>query len=211
MPNADILRRSTAGFRRRRMIRFFDVMQPRPGEPILDVGGSPELWQEVGYTGPIIYLNIAPPGDGLVIPDGSSYVIGDARRLPFASGEFPVVFSNSVIEHVGDHADQERFAAEVQRVGRRYWVQTPNRQFPFEPHVNFPAFQWLPNRAARAVVANWPLSYHRRDGLSKEEAWAAVEKTRFVSVPEMRRLFPEAEIWRERIAMLTKSIVAYRT
>lgn len=192
------------------MLRLLEYLKPAPGEPILDVGGSPEIWQEIGYTGRIVFLNIVPPDDRLVLPAGCTYIQGDGRILPFESGGFSIVFSNSVIEHVGTWEDQVQFASEIQRVGRRYWVQTPNRRFPLEPHVNFPAFQWLPDRLAHAVVASWPLSYHRRDGLTTDEAWAAVQHTRLVTISEMRRLFPEAEIWRERAMTLTKSIVAYR-
>lgn len=210
MPAADTLRRSSRGFRRRRMIKFLELLKPREGEPMLDVGGNPELWQEVGYEGPIVFLNIVPPDNRVSLPPGCTYIQGDGRSLPFGSGEFSVVFSNSVIEHVGDWEDQQRFASEIQRVGQRYWVQTPNRRFPLEPHMNFPAFQWLPEAVARVVVASWPLSYHWRDGLSSEEAWQAVQRTRLVTVSEMRRLFPQAAIWRERALTLTKSIVAYR-
>ena len=192
------------------MTRFLELLKPVDGEPILDVGGSPGLWQEAGYDGPVVFLNVFPAGETPTLPPGCTYVRGDGRELPFESGQFAIVFSNSVIEHVGDWTDQERFAQEIQRVGRRYWVQTPNRQFPLEPHLNFPGYQWLPDRLARAVVANWPLSYHRRDGLSPEQAWEAVRGTRLITTAEMRRLFPTATIWRERVLALTKSFVAYR-
>jgi SAM-dependent methyltransferase len=193
------------------MLRFLELLAPPAGEPILDVGGSPEIWQEVGYDGPIVFLNIVPPDERTVLPPGCTFIQGDGRTLPFETGEFAVVFSNSVIEHVGTWEDQFRFAAEIQRVGRQFWVQTPNRRFPLEPHMNFPAFQWLPAPIAKAVVAMWPLSYHRRDGLSTQDAWEAVRNTRLVTVAEMRRLFPSATIWHERVLGLTKSVVAYRT
>lgn len=211
MPTAaDMLRRSSRGFRRRRMIRFLELFKPQAKEPILDVGGSPELWQGTGYEGPIVFLNIDPPYEGQSLPPGCTHVRGDGRHLPFGSDEFSIVFSNSVIEHVGDLEDQERFASEIQRVAKRFWVQTPNRMFPLEPHMNFPAFQWLPETAARAVVSRWPFSFYRRDGLIKEEAWEAVQQTRLLTVSEMRRLFPEATVWRERALTLTKSIVVYQ-
>src|SRR5437773_7652080 len=36
------------------------------------------------------------------------------------------------IEHVGDAERQRRFANEIARVGRAYWVETPNRWFPVD-------------------------------------------------------------------------------
>jgi hypothetical protein len=192
------------------MMRFLSVLQPEPGEPILDVGGTPTLWTEIGYAGPIVYVNILPRDRMPPIPAGSLFVQADGCDLPFGHHEFPIVFSNSVIEHVGAWKAQQRCASEICRVGRHYWVQTPNRRFPIEPHVNFPFFQWLPALIARRLATSWPLSFHRRDGLSPDEAWRALEQTRLLTVANMRDLFPDAAIWRETVLGLTKSIVAMR-
>ena len=62
---------------------------------------------------------------------GFTFVSGDGCQLPFADQSFEIVFSNSVIEHVGTPAQQRRFADEVRRVGKRYWVQTPTAGFPW--------------------------------------------------------------------------------
>ncbi len=210
-PTATTLRQSSTGFRRRRMLLFLELFRPDGRKPILDVGGNPELWREVGYEGPITFLNIFPEAPWGALAPGCSYIQGDGCCLPFDTAAFPIVFSNSVIEHVGEIGDQRRFAAEIARTGQRFWVQTPDRLFPIEPHMNFPAFQWLPDPVAHAVVATWPLSFHKRDGLSTEDAWDAVEHTHLLDVSDMRRLFPGAVIWRERAFGLTKSVVAYRT
>ncbi len=149
----------------RRMRLFIELLHPEANEPILDVGGDPELWREAA-TRP--HRHPQPHGPGRLRRAAARMLLraGDGRRLPFPSNEFPIVFSNSVLEHVGDLADQRCFASEIRRVGRRFWVQTPNRRFPIEPHLNFPAFQWLPRPLAHEVIAHWPLSYHRRDGLT---------------------------------------------
>ena len=73
---------------------------------------------------------------------------GDACALPFADGSFDVVFSNAVIEHVGDIDRQRLFVAEALRVGRRVFLTTPNRWFPIEVHTRLPLVHWLPERAA---------------------------------------------------------------
>ncbi len=71
----------------------------------------------------------------------------DGTQLPFGDREFDIAFSNSVIEHVPPEL-QAAFAAEVSRVADRYFVQTPNRYFPIEPHYQLPLFQFLPRQAA---------------------------------------------------------------
>lgn len=62
-------------------------------------------------------------------------VIADGRALPFADGALDLVFSNAVIEHVGDAADQRSFVAEHERVGARWVMTTPNRWCPIESHT----------------------------------------------------------------------------
>ena len=75
------------------------------------------------------------------------YVQGDACALPFPDGAFDVVFSNAVIEHVGDRERQRLLVSEALRVGRRVFVTTPNRRFPIEVHTRLPLVHWLPDRA----------------------------------------------------------------
>ncbi len=60
-------------------------------------------------------------------------------------GEFDIVFSNAVIEHVGDRERQRLFVAEALRVGRRVFITTPNRGFPVELHTRLPFVHWLPD------------------------------------------------------------------
>jgi hypothetical protein len=120
--------------------------------------------------------------------------------LPFADGEFDIAFSNSVIEHVP--ADRQRaFAAEVQRVAKRYFIQTPNRYFPIEPHYQVPFFQFLPERARRALNRRFTLGWQGKGH------W---EEITLLSAKDMKRLFPDAKIKRERLLGLTKSLMAVR-
>jgi SAM-dependent methyltransferase len=78
------------------------------------------------------------------------FVLADAtQRLPFADGEFDLAYSSSVIEHI-PRERRGAFAAELRRVARGWFVQTPAFSFPIEPHAVLPFAHWLPARARRA-------------------------------------------------------------
>lgn len=196
-------------FRRRRFDLFRGLLSrlPRPLR-LLDVGGTASVWKATGLAAEadveVTILNVEPVG-----PTSDRIVAhrGDARSMPeFDDGAFHVVFSNSVIEHVGDDADRRRMAREVRRVGRRYFVQTPNRYFPLEPHFLVPGFQFLPEEVQVALVSHFDVGqFRRRDA---REARELVRSVRLLDRRELQRLFPEAWIQEERIVGLTKSLMA---
>ncbi len=151
---------SLASKLRLRRNRWFADLIEGIGRPmsILDVGGRDVVWQTIGFAGdPTVHITLAN-----IEPTPTSYanirsVTADARDLnQFADDEFDVVYSNSVIEHVGDFEDMRRMANEIQRVGKRYFVQTPYRYFPIEPHFLFPFFQFLPRLCASDARALFP-------------------------------------------------------
>jgi hypothetical protein len=202
---------SLAGAYRRRRLELFARLiasVPRPLR-LLDVGGKSGFWERSGmdFEGVrFVILNL----DGADVDRGPyQHVIGDARDLrAFADGEFDVVFSNSVIEHVGPWSDQMRMASAIRRVGRRYFIQTPNRRFPIEAHSLFPFWQYLPLELRARLLQSFRLGWLARmpDRASARELAASI---RLLSRGDMRALFPEARIWDERVLGLTKSIVAY--
>ena len=207
----DNRRSLSARLRRKRFILFQRLLGrlPRPVR-ILDVGGTESFWQTMGLQDPalaqVLLLNIHPVKTSL--PNFRS-VRGDARDLsPFGEGEFDVVFSNSVIEHVGDFDDQRRMADEVRRVGRRYFVQTPNYYFPVEPHFVCPLFQFLPEAARARLVQHFALGTYERLP-ERARALEAVREFRLLSLGELKRLFPGATIYKEKWLGLTKSFVAF--
>jgi hypothetical protein len=63
------------------------------------------------------------------------YVVANGLNLPFVDPSFDLVYSNAVVEHVGDGLAQQRFISEHQRVGRFWVATTPNRWFPVESHT----------------------------------------------------------------------------
>lgn len=174
---------------------------------ILDVGGIPEFWTATGLFREgeiqVTVLNRDP-----VTPcDGIRALIGDARSMPqFSEDEFDLVFSNSVIEHVGSDEERRRMSAEVRRVGRRYFVQTPNRFFPIEPHFLVPFFQFLPEAVRISLLTHFDVGHFRRR--AEADAREMVRSIRLLSRSELRDLFPDASIYEERVMGFTKSLMA---
>jgi methyltransferase family protein len=196
-----------ARFRRRRFRWFAAQLGARPGDRILDVGGASATWAGSPFERSVTLLNVkdqpAPPGVTCIVGDGC-----DMSGL--RDGSFDVVFSNSVIEHVGDASRQKSFADEVRRVGRRYWVQTPYRHFPLEAHLLFPFFQYLPPRAQAEIARRWPYSHYRREGLPEAEMLSEVAALRLLDARQMRALFPDGRLIYERVALMPKSLIAFR-
>jgi SAM-dependent methyltransferase len=140
-------------------------------EPTLDVTGV-DLVARPGYPGPFVAADAA---------DG----------LPFADGSFDLAYCSSVIEHVAP-ARRPAFAAEVRRVARGWYVQTPAWSFPIEPHALLPFAHWLPPSVRRPY---WRLG-----------ATGAWEDVALLRRAELEALFGPARP--ERLGPLVKSWVA---
>lgn len=147
--------------RQRKLRLFLDEMQPTSETTVLDVGADELAFGEGGGCRTLNFFEELYPWPdritALGLHDGAGfrerypavrYVQGDACALPFADGEFEVVFSNAVIEHVGGRERQRRLVLEALRVGRRIFLTTPNRRFPVEVHTGLPFVHWLPDAVA---------------------------------------------------------------
>ena len=137
--------------------------------------------------------------------------VGDGRDLSrFKEKEFDIVFSNSVIEHLKTYKDQERMAKEVRRVGERYFVQTPNYYFPIEPHFLFPFFQFLLISFRVFLLSHFDLGWYKK-AVSHEQAVETANEIRLLKLREFKSLFPDADIYKEKLFGLTKSFIAYKS
>ena len=197
---------------RKKRFAFFSSLLSRLDRPvsILDIGGTETYWKTMNNMESdlqvfITLLNLSK--DDITLPNVLS-VIGDARDIQFEDGKFDVVFSNSVIEHVGQRTDQKKMADEIRRVGKRYFIQTPNKYFPIEPHFLFPFFQFLPVSLRVGLLKNFDLGWFKRTTES-EKAKEVVEGIRLLGKREFRELFPNARLYQEKILWMTKSFVAY--
>jgi hypothetical protein len=196
-------------FRRRRMKRFVDDFSVTRDTRVLDVGGNTFNWQFAGVRPRITFVNVAAQLFGRDPAATDRRVVADGCELPFGDQSYDIVFCNSVIEHLGSHANQQRMAREIERVGISYFVQTPNYWFPVEPHYLAPGVQFLP-RGARALAARWLTPWGWMERPSSAVARASVEEIQLLSRREMAALFPNGRIASETAFGLVKSIIAYR-
>ncbi len=146
-------------------------------------------------------------------------VIGESGRLPFPDGYFDIVFCSSVIEHVtlpkkevwkeysgrrfreASRRRQMQFAAEIRRLGRQFFVQTPYRHFPIEPHSWLPFVAWLPRWALLPVLRVSHVLWVTRP----VPDWYLLDRR------EMAETFADARLVEEKWLGLTKSLMAVKS
>jgi len=170
---------------------------------ILDLGGTPDYWRSAAPR-PLTVTLVNTDSSLNVDEDWMRLLVADASHPPLTE-RFDLVVSNSLLEHISMGSRQD-FADSVRRHSDRWWVQTPNRGFPLEPHWLFPFFQFLPVAVRVLLTRRWPLGH--RHARSRHEATLLVGEVNLLGKNELRRYFPESEIWVERAAGLPKSIVA---
>ena len=207
-------KRSVASHLRKQRFQLFANMLDSmpPVVNVLDVGGTQGYWEMVAKGSSLMdkvqvtLLNLQAME--ATLPNFTS-LVGDARAMPqFIDKQFDFVFSNSTIEHVRNFSDQKKIADEVIRVGKHYYVQTPNRYFPIEPHFVFPFFQFLPISIRVWLVQNYKLGWFPKI-TDYQKALTEVTGIRLMTKTEVDKLFPDAAIYEEKYFGLVKSFVAY--
>lgn len=202
----------SASFRKKRFTLFQDLLESvgRKSVTILDVGGREEFWEVMGFTDTphkILLLNL---WEVPVRHSNFTSIAGDARDLQgFSDQSIDLVFSNSVIEHLGTWANQQRMAEEIRRVGKRYFVQTPSFFFPIEPHFLCPFYHWLPLWLRIQLIRRFSLGHIKKQP-TPEAALTTLSEFRLLDKAEMRTLFPDAVVHSEKLVGLTKSYIAVK-
>jgi hypothetical protein len=193
-------------FRGSRMRRFVKLFGIRNDMHIIDVGGRKCNWTLIDKQPDVTITNIEFDS----YEDGRfHYVRTNGERLPYNDNSFAVCYSNSVIEHVGDAKARQQFAAEIRRVAPRYYVQTPYKWFFFDPHTVGAFVHWLPKRWQRRLI-RWCTPWGLIDRPSQEKVDALIAEIDLLTEAEMRALFPDAQIIKERFLGFTKSLIAVR-
>jgi hypothetical protein len=209
--------------RRNRARLFWRELAPTSEDRILDLGSEDgsHLAGIIPFRRNVTIADIDPEAveRGRALFGFRTAVLDESGSLPFADGEFDIVFCSSVIEHVtvdkqrlrdyrtqrefraAAFEHQRRFASEIERVGRRFFVQTPNKWFPIESHTWLPLpVVLLPRRIQLPFVAwvsRWWIKGTQID-------WNLLTRR------QIAELFPSARIVVERSLGLPKSLIAIR-
>lgn len=176
---------------------------------VLDLGGKPSFWTDdvvLGRPLEITCLNLrADAGTHRLGQATVEVLVGDATDPPVDPADYDLVFSNSVIEHVGG-ADAIAAFAGVTRQGTQYFLQTPNRWFVIEPHFVLPFHFLLPRRVKAAIVMWWDRGPRRR---TYAEALERVDSIHLLTRRELDLLFPGATVVVDRKWLLPKSFMVF--
>ena len=180
---------------------------------ILDIGGTEQYWNIlIEYMSDknisIDISNIS--GNEAENKSRFRFIAGDARNMSeFADNSYDFVHSNSVIEHVGDWSAMKQMAANVKRLARRYYVQTPNFWFPYEPHFRSPFYHWLPEQLRFRLLMHMTLGFRGKQD-TIDGAMEQVQSVQLLDRRQFSALFDDAEIINEKFLLFTKSLIAIR-
>jgi len=137
-------------------------------------------------------------------------VTGNGGKLDFVSNqEFDIVFSNSVIEHVGSKEKQMEFVREILRVEKGHWVQSPAWVFPIEPHLMGLFIHWFPRAWQKYLVRHFTI-WGVVTKPSQMRAEEFLDGIRLINYREFRDFFPDSTIIVERWMSLPKTYIAYK-
>lgn len=206
-----LFERLSARSRAAKLAMLRQLIGNNPAPRVLDLGGQVEsarpLLELLPRAAQVTVLNVMPTEVQRTRAEGLEVqaVVGDARSLPFPDRAFDLVYSNAVIEHLGTAAAQYRMAAEIQRIGRTWFVTTPNRWFPFEFHTRLPLVSWLPPALLRRSAAAFSYNHVARRYMTGNDQ----SDLCLLSARRLRRMFPSSRLVKNRITLWPETLTVY--
>lgn len=183
---------------------------------IIDVGGTKTYWKIIPREYLLeknVHITLINLPSKTPLPENDnifSFETGDGCNLiNIADNSFHIAHSNSVIEHVGKEPNRILFANELKRVAEIYYLQTPNYWFPIEPHFMTPFFQWLPEKLRIKLILNFNLGWSKKAD-NYQKAKDTVDRCNLLTKSDLKRLFPEATLYKEKFAFLNKSLMVVK-
>jgi SAM-dependent methyltransferase len=188
---------------------FLEVMQPTAESQVLDVGVTPDeslvesnfFERLYPYKDRVIATSIEDASFLEGNYPGLRFVMADGMALPFKDAAFDIVFCSAVMEHVGSRDRQRIFVQELLRVGKRFFITTPNRQFPMEFHTILPVIHWLPQPVHQKILRGLGMEF-----------WSLTENLNLLTASTFMALFPSADevtLYEHRLLGLPSNLVAY--
>ena len=212
-------------YERKRSQLFYNYLNPGTSDKILDFGGGngrrmAGLFPDRRNN---IYIADIMPQDLEHAKKTFSFetiLINESGNIPFEDKFFDITFCNSVIEHATVDKDdiwniktneefreksrlrQKKLADEIRRVSKKYMVQTPNKHFIIESHTWFPS-----------IIIYLPRSLQLKFMRFLNKFWIEYCYPDFnlLTIKEMRSLFPEAKVLKEKSLFMTKSIIVIKS
>lgn len=199
--------------RTRKLELFHKVIKPTQKMKVLDVGaeissdGKNELQfiDFYSWKNNISAVNLSTKDISLIkkhYPEIDARV-GDACSLPWPDKYFEVIYSNAVIEHIGSIEKQKKMASEIMRVGKRWFVTTPNRWYPFEFHMRLPLVTWLPYHGYRLfgrIVSYNHVKKRYMSGIKHDDL-------RLLTAAELKEWFPRSRIIKQRVTFMAETLI----
>lgn len=198
-------------FRRRRSALYRRHCPDLARLRVCDLGGSRHFWETMPadlIPADLTLLNIEDDGQSRSHSghlEGLKLELYDGHTIPYPDKHFDILICNSVIEHVPPPA-RERLCAEIRRVSKSHFVQTPAYAFPIEPHFVLPAIHWLPRPIGRHFVRFGLWAILNRPTRAKMNSY--FDDVHLLTRRELARLMPGSELVVERLLGLPKSYTA---
>jgi len=211
------LRRFT---REQRLKRFNKFMNGVTGPiRLIDLGGTVKFWENWGLSErPSFEVTLVNNHDKDKCHADDPIRLPNIRRLradvltlsaaDFA--EYDVIFSNSLIEHLPGRELQLKLARAIVDSGQPYFLQTPNKRSPLDPHFPrpyVPFFAAYP-RSLQARLLSWSALGSSSASPSYDAALTRLENYYPLTTRDVRQLFPQAKILLERPFGVPMSIIA---
>jgi len=211
------LRRFT---RQQRLKLFNEFMRGVAGRiSLIDLGGTVKFWENWGLEkNPLLDVTLvnnhdrdkAHANDPITLPN-IRRLNADVLTLSAADfAKYDVIFSNSLIEHLPGRDLQRQLASAIIDSGRPYFLQTPNKRSPLDPHfprAYVPFFATYP-RAVQARLLSWSALGSSSASPTYGAALTRLQNYFPLTTSDVRQLFPQARIVVERPLGVPISIVA---
>ena len=211
-------------YEKKRNQLFYDYLNPESSDSILDFGGGngrrmagliPDRRNNI-YIADIMHQDLEYAKNTYAF---ETILIDESGNIPFKDNYFDITFCNSVIEHATvdkediwsiktskefkekSHIRQKKLADEIRRVSKKYMVQTPNKHFIIESHTWFPSIIIYLPRLLQLKLMRF---------LNKFWIEYCYPDFNLLSIKEMKSLFPEAKLIKEKSLFMTKSIIVIK-